>query len=192
MGEPLLVAVLAAGRGSRFGGGKLDAECAGKRLGQWALDAVAAAGLPPGVIVVPPTAPVFAQGSGWDLLANPQAEEGLGTSVAVAAGEARRRGAAGLLVLLADMPLVDPGYLRRLAGAPMPAATRHAGDRAGVPALLGPGQYAALEALTGDRGAAAVLAGYPGLSLLDPLPGMLADVDRPEDLAPAISRLRAP
>ena len=39
MAEPH-VAVLAAGRGKRFGGGKLEATCAGKPLGRWVLDAV--------------------------------------------------------------------------------------------------------------------------------------------------------
>ena len=49
-----LVAVLAAGAASRFGGGKLDAMLAGKRVGQWVLDAVAAAGLPPPVLMRDP------------------------------------------------------------------------------------------------------------------------------------------
>ena len=35
----LAIALLAAGGATRFGGGKLDAQCAGKPLGQWALDA---------------------------------------------------------------------------------------------------------------------------------------------------------
>ena len=40
MGDAVFVAVLAAGRASRFGGGKLDADLAGKPVGQWVLDAV--------------------------------------------------------------------------------------------------------------------------------------------------------
>src|SRR5687768_14290118 len=47
MGKPM-VAVLAAGLGSRFGGDKLEAMCAGKPLGRWAIEAVEAAGLGPG------------------------------------------------------------------------------------------------------------------------------------------------
>ena len=59
MGKPL-VAVLAAGRGTRFGGGKLEAICAGKPLGRWALDAVAEAGLEPGIVITGPAAVGFA------------------------------------------------------------------------------------------------------------------------------------
>ena len=39
----LAIALLAAGGARRFGGGKLDADCAGKPLGRWALDAALAA-----------------------------------------------------------------------------------------------------------------------------------------------------
>ena len=45
------VAVLAAGLGTRFGGNKLEAICAGKPLGRWAIEAVEAAGLGPGIVV---------------------------------------------------------------------------------------------------------------------------------------------
>lgn len=188
MGDSLLVAVLAAGRASRFGGGKLDADLAGKPVGRWVLDAVAVAGLVPGVIVVPDAVPAFAAGAGWTLLANPRADAGLGSSVAAAAREAMRRGAARLLVLLADMPLLDPAHLRALLASPSPAATRQPGGHPGVPALFGAELFADLAALAGDRGAAAVLRGRDDLTLIDPPEGMLADVDRPEDLA-AVARL---
>ncbi|MFT3965605.1 MAG: NTP transferase domain-containing protein, partial [Sphingobium sp.] len=80
---PIPVAILAAGRASRFGGGKLDAACAGKPLGRWVLDAVAAAGAPPGLIVVGPRPPAFAGDAlhdGWTVITNAEAERGMGTS----------------------------------------------------------------------------------------------------------------
>lgn len=179
MAEPH-VAVLAAGRATRFGGGKLEAPCAGKPLGRWALDAVERAGLGPGTIVTGPEGLRFAEG--WMALANPQPEDGLGTSLAIAARNALERDAGTLLVLLADMPLVAPAYLRQLAAAPAPAATRQPDGRPGVPALLDRALLEKAAALTGDRGAGPLLS---GATLLDPPPGMLRDVDTPADLTEA-------
>jgi CTP:molybdopterin cytidylyltransferase MocA len=186
----VLVAVLAAGRASRFGGGKLDATLTGKPIGQWVLDAVAAAGLPAGVIVAGAEQPAFAAGSGWDLLHNARAHEGLGTSVALAARHASERDAPGLLVLLGDMPLVDPAHLRRLCESISPAATRYPSGRPGVPALFLPAEYDLLAGLSGDSGAAAVLAGRADVTLHDPPAGMLADVDTAADLASLAEALR--
>lgn len=190
MGEGPLVAVLAAGRASRFGGGKLDADCAGQPLGAWVLDAVNAAGLPAGVIVTGPDTSAFARKSGWELLPNPLADQGLGTSVAVAALEAIRRGAPSLLVLLADMPLLNAGFLGELARTPAPAATRYPSGRPGVPALIGPDLLPLMAGLTGDRGAASVLAGRADVILFDPPVGMLADVDTAEQLAQVEALIR--
>ena len=193
MGDGLLVAVLAAGRASRFGGGKLDADLGGRPVGQWVLDAVAAAGLAPGVIVVPAAVPGFADAApGWGLLPNPRAAAGLGTSVSAAAQEAARRGAARLLVLLADMPLLDPGHVRALFESAAPAATRYPRDTPGVPVVLPADLFPELAGITGDRGAAAVLRGRADVTLVDPPPGMLADIDRPEDLAALNPPARSP
>ena len=183
MVEPPLVAILAAGRASRFGGGKLDAPCAGKPLGRWVLDAVAGAGLPSGVVVTASAGGAFAAGTGWRQAINPHAEQGLGTSIALAARTAIAGNARALLVLLADMPLVDAAYLRRLASATPPTATAHPDGDPGVPALFGAAQLPALANLGGERGAAALLNVMDGLGVLQPPAGMLRDVDTVEDLA---------
>jgi CTP:molybdopterin cytidylyltransferase MocA len=176
MAEPH-VAVLAAGLGSRFGGGKLEAMCAGKPLGQWAIDAVVGAGLGPGAIVTGPEGVSFAQD--WRLLVNPAPERGLGSSLALAASAALDAGAPTLLVLLADMPLVSADYLKTLAAAPAPAATRQPDGRPGVPALLDRALIEQAATLKGDRGAGPLLA---GAMLLASPEGMLCDVDTPADL----------
>jgi CTP:molybdopterin cytidylyltransferase MocA len=187
MAEPHVV-VLAAGRGERFGGGKLDAICAGKPLGCWVLDAVADAGLAPGTLVVGPGGVHFADARpGWDLLVNPQPEQGLGTSLALAARAALARGDQALLILLADMPLVTPAYLRELAATKPPAATGQPDDHAGVPALLDRALMEKAATLTGDRGAGPLLS---AATLLDPPAGMLRDVDTVEDLAELEAALR--
>lgn len=178
MAEALLVAVLAAGRGTRFGGGKLEAPCAGKPLGQWVLDSVRGAELAPGLIVTGPEGLTFAHG--WRALVNPAPERGLGSSLAIAAQAALDADADALLILLDDMPLVTAEFLMRIAGTPAPAATRQEDGRAGVPALLDCALIERATTLNGDRGAGPLLA---GAALLDPPAGMLHDVDTAADLA---------
>ncbi|OYX06873.1 MAG: hypothetical protein B7Z08_13365 [Sphingomonadales bacterium 32-68-7] len=177
MAEAPLVAVLAAGRATRFGGGKLEAMCAGKPLGRWAVEAVKAAGLAPGVIVTGPDGVSFA--AGWTALVNPRPEEGLGSSLAIAARHALDGDAPALLVLLADMPLVTAAFLRDLAAAPAPTATRHPDGRPGVPALLDRDLIAAAAQSTSDRGAGPLLR---GAAFLDAPAGTLRDVDIAADL----------
>jgi len=190
----LLVAILAAGRATRFGGGKLDAPCAGKPLGQWAVDAVAAAGAAPGLIVTGPDGPDFAQAAlwdGWTLVTNPAPEEGLGPSVALAARHAECVGAEALVLLLADMPLVSPEVIRALLEpAGHPVALRYPGGRPGVPARFPAAMFADLAALTGDRGAAALLQGRGDLRLIDGDPVVVTDVDDAASLAHAEALLR--
>lgn len=191
------IAVLAAGRASRFGGDKLDAPCAGKPLGQWVLDAVAAAGASPGLLVTGPTAPAFAVEAGWDgwtLLTNPNPEDGLAGSVALAACHAEHQKADALLLLLADMPLVSPatiGEMLEQAPATMPLAMRYPGGYPGVPARFPASLFGALAALTGDRGGAALLAGGDDTRFLDLPPDALIDVDDRAGLARAEALLRS-
>jgi len=183
--------VLAAGTARRFGGGKLDAPCAGKPLGRWALEAVRQAELPAGLIICGPDGAAFADGAGWELLPNPTADQGLGTSLALAACTALARDARALLVLLADMPLVEAEFLKKMAAATPPAATCYPDGDVGVPALIGHAQLPALAELKGDHGAAPLLALMEGLTVLAPPEGMLRDVDRPEDLAEVERQLSA-
>ncbi|MWV28609.1 nucleotidyltransferase family protein [Aurantiacibacter rhizosphaerae] len=183
-----LVAVLAAGSAKRFGGGKLDAACAGKRLGQWALGAVLRAGFAPGVIVVGPQPPAFAEAAtGWHLLTNPSPEEGQGTSVALACAEAARQ-SRGVLLLLADMPLVETYHLRRLAACQSGAATLYPDGRLGVPTHIAADDVARFTALHGDSGAGKLLSDVTGITVFDAPTDSLRDVDDPQALE-AVERL---
>ncbi len=186
-----LVAVLAAGLASRFGGGKLDADCGGKPLGQWALDATAAAGLPAGVIVVGPQSPSFAKAvAGWKLLTNPAPEQGLGVSVSLVCREAQAQ-SRPILLVLADMPLVSPDHLKRLCLAPASAATLYPGNRAGVPAFIAPDDVGKFTQLRGDSGAGRLLSGLDGLTLHEASTGTLLDVDDAQSLEAAKQSLAA-
>lgn len=187
----LAVAVLAAGRASRFGGGKLDAPCAGRPLGRWVLDAVEAAGLPPGVLIVGPDSPAFADDAmadGWALITNPAPEEGLGGSVALAASHADCLRAEALVLLLADMPMVGADDISLfLTHQPLsqPVAARYPNGRPGVPARFPASMFTTLTSLTGDRGAAALLRDRADLHLLDIPAENLIDVDDADGLANA-------
>jgi CTP:molybdopterin cytidylyltransferase MocA len=179
-----LIALLAAGRASRFGADKLAAPCAGAPLGTHAVCAVLATGLQAVCITAPGPRP------GWlpdtvTALPNPLAAQGLGTSVALAAQEAAARGAPALLIHLADMPCVTPELLLAVAAAGPLAACRHPDGRPGVPALFPAARFAELAALNGDRGAGGLLAGGPDVALIDCHADDLLDVDTPEALARA-------
>lgn len=178
----LAIALLAAGSARRFGGGKLDADLAGKRLGRHALDAVLTLGCGKPLIVVGPEAAAFATEAQTEGLASPvvnsQALEGLGTSVAHAARHAGEAGAKKLLLLAADMPLVSAATLRALieACANAPACVRHADGHPGIPACFPATSFAALAALGGDKGAGALLRSSE-VKVLDIDPRELRDVD---------------
>jgi CTP:molybdopterin cytidylyltransferase MocA len=183
----LAVALLAAGGATRFGGGKLDAPCAGKPLGRWALEAALAVPHERLAVVVGDPAPEFAQGC--ERLVNERAAEGLGTSAALAARWAESCDA--LLVLLADMPLVSARTLRTLAESGGPAAVAYPGNKPGAPACFPALLFPALERLIGDSGAAQVLRRLPGVTVIEVPREELRDVDRPEDLADVEAVLRA-
>lgn len=188
----LAVAVLAAGLASRFGGGKLDAPCAGKPVGRHVLDAAELAGLGhfAPLCITGPEAPLFVQEArGWQRIINPDPALGLASSVAVAAAHARQHGYAAMVVLLADMPLITPAFINDLASRSGAAATLYPEGRPGVPARFPAALFPALERLEGEGGAGQFLRGLADVELLHPAAPMLADVDRPADLAAAEAAL---
>lgn len=116
------------------------------------------------------------------------AELGMGHSLA--AGVRASADAAGWLVALADMPAIEAASYRAVATA------LAAGAAIAVPVFRGqrghPVGFADrwrddLSALTGDRGARALMQGYAALVQQIDVddPGILADIDTPQDLAAA-------
>ena len=186
----LLVAVLMAGLGTRFGGDKLDAPCAGRPLGAWALGMAQGLGAPV-LAVVGPKAPPWLPAD-LPRVINPVPEAGLGGSVALAAQAASARGAGALLTVLGDMPLVSRGTLDRLVELTAEhgmAATRYPDGRRGVPAGFRSVHFANLAALQGEAGARELLRACPAEALVGPDPDELSDVDCPGDLGPVALRL---
>ena len=181
--------LLAAGRASRFGGAKLAAPLAGEggSVGVVACRNLVAA-LPYTVAVVRPGDAALAaalQRAGAQVIACPDADRGMGTSLAFAVAAAHT--ADGWVVALADMPWVGPSTMRAVAAAVAAgaevAAPFHRGAR-GHPVGFGRVCLPALLALAGDEGARQIVAAWGTrvhrVDVDDP--GCLRDVDRPADL----------
>ena len=190
--------LLAAGAGSRFGGGKLLARLADDR----GVAETACARLLPAVdrvVAVVPAQP----GALEDALRAAGAEvvrcdtEAPGMGVSIACGVSASADAAGWLVALGDMPLVPTSQHRLVADA------LRAGADIAAPVCLGrrghPVGFAArfgdeLRALDGDEGARAVLARHREalLELVVDDDAGWQDIDTPSDLAAVNRRLGRP
>jgi molybdenum cofactor cytidylyltransferase len=180
--------LLAAGAGSRFGGGKLLHSLAdGTPIGVAALRNLARV-LPRTVVVVRPGDDDLAALLGREgarVIECAKAVDGMGHSLA-AAVEADAQGG-GWVVALGDMPRVDPRSIEAVAQA------LAAGARIAVPVYRGrrghPVGFAAscreaLLALHGDAGARSLLQRYAAevVNVEVDDPGILQDVDTVEDL----------
>ena len=173
-----IVLVLASGRGERFtasGGAthKLQAMLHGKTVLQRTLDVVQASGLL------------------WHL--EQGANPGMGDSIAAAVRATMNRAdCEGWIVLPADLPLIQPATLRRVADAPAdwPVVRAIHQNRQGHPVRFGLSCRDDLLALRGDAGAAAVVRKW-GLRAVDVDDvGSITDIDTLDDLARAEELLR--
>jgi molybdenum cofactor cytidylyltransferase len=187
--------VLAAGRGSRFGGRKLLAPYRDGVLLDGALKAAIDSPLDPLVLVtgadagdVEAAARSRAARSGRDLRCVHAADHAEGLSASLKAGlAALPQTCEGVLVFLGDMPNVPDGIAARLMAGLQPhhvAAAPSFREERGHPVLMRRELFPSLRDLRGDRGAGLVLAGLGDRLLLveQDDPGVLFDVDRPEDL----------
>jgi molybdenum cofactor cytidylyltransferase len=123
----------------------------------------------------------------WRLVENPDADEGMASSLR--AGVAASPERAFFLFALGDMPAVDPTVPSALvaawrAGGADAVVPVHRGRR-GHPVLLPETWRTDLLSLGGDRGARDLLRARADRVLLLAVddPGILFDLDRPEDVA---------
>lgn len=186
--------VLAAGAGSRFGGGKLLAPFAGGVLLHGALAAAFAAPVRTVIVVTgvdgeAVSAAVRACPAVDGRLRLVHAEdhaEGMGASLRRAAAELGPD-CAGAFVFLGDMPRIPQAVFAPLieaVGAGAPAAAPVFGGQRGHPALIGAALLPNLLTLQGDAGARAILKGLGDrLARVEaPDDGVLFDVDERGDL----------
>jgi len=183
----IAVALLAAGRGERFTGDKLAAELGPYPLWQWAAEAATHAGFVTRFVVASEHSAGLFSGTPWRIAVNARVGEGLASSIRCAAQAAKD--CSRLVILLADMPFVEAGHLRRLALADGALFTRYPDGRHGNPAGFPATTFSRLGGLRGDRGA-----GGDGWSedaeALSPFsPASLFDIDTVADLALAEARL---
>jgi len=111
----------------------------------------------------------------------------LGMASSIASGvQAVSESADGVLLLLADQPLIDKNHLTAMidewTGAPERiVATAYAGT-VGPPVILPRTCFAELRALTGDRGARSVLQRHAAAITSIAFEDAAADIDTPQDL----------
>jgi molybdenum cofactor cytidylyltransferase len=129
------------------------------------------------------------QGETIEVVVCERADEGMGASLACGALETPH--AEAWLVALGDMPYVRPSSIAAVRaaleeGAPLAAPFFHA--RRGHPVGIGARYRAELIAIVGDEGARALLERHSAQLRKIPVgdPGVVRDIDRPEDLAPPL------
>lgn len=181
--------LLAAGRSSRFGADKLSAPLAAKPLIRHAAETLASLPLTRRVAVLGPDAPGLAD-IGFAEVRLPGADQPQSASLAAGIAALGREGLRGIMVALADMPLVTPGHLAALAAAfnGSRAVCSLAGEVRCPPAIFPASQYDQLLAQHGDRGARALLA--EAVAVPAP-PSALIDIDTPADLTRAEALIAA-
>ncbi|MGH3089845.1 MAG: nucleotidyltransferase family protein [Rubrobacteraceae bacterium] len=182
--------LLAAGGGSRFGGGKLFAGFRGKPLVCHALETIRRSPVEEAFVVVGDRAGEIrelCEPYGFTIVENPEWEEGQSTSV-LAGLKALEDDFDAVVVLLADQPLVGAGVVERLVaafegGAKIAVATYC--EKRRNPVLFSREAWVALEEeLEGDEGARRVIRAHPELVSEVPCDGLgdPFDVDTKEDL----------
>lgn len=198
--RPVETVLLAAGRASRMGedsGHKLLALFDGEPLVRRAARAAIEAGVGRVHAVVGFRREAITEalaGLDLDIVENPDFETGMAGSLA-AGVECVSHEAAGALVLLADMPGLSAGHLRKLAAAfrarHARAIVRAAHDgRRGNPVILPREAFAQVLKLSGDLGARAIVESGQ-FEVVDVEIGEAAhlDVDTPEAIRSAGGRL---
>ena len=126
---------------------------------------------------------------GCDVVVCPNADEGMGMSLAYAVRAAGPADA--YLIALADMPFVRPtsiAALRDALAGGAQIAVPYFRTRRGHPVGISGEFQNELEALVGDEGARKVLAAHDADLVKVPVgdPGVIRDIDQPGDLAPPI------
>lgn len=189
MGDRVQVAVivLAAGRSSRMGQHKLVLPLGGRPLVTYAVDAACRSNADAVIVVVGYNAGEVAlalTGKCCHIVANESFADGMATSLR-AGITAVSPNVAGVLILLADQPLVTSSMVNlMLAAANADSHGIHVAGysgRRGNPVYFPRALFGELLAVSGDEGGRSVVARHPELVHLVPMPfeEAVLDVDTP-------------
>ena len=113
------------------------------------------------------------------ILANPDAAEGVASSIRVAVAHAR---GARMLFTLCDQPLVTSEHLRALLAVDAPIVATAYSDTVGVPAVFSSRLADELLTLRGDRGARAIVQLHRADVVAVTFENASVDLDTPSDL----------
>ena len=182
--------ILAAGRGTRFGGGKMLAEIDGRPMLQHVLDRAAEAELRPVIVVLGDDADQIEAAVAWrggeTRVRNPDPSRGISSSVALGLGELRDD-VDRVLVLLGDQPFLTLENCRVITAAPRDPAKPIVAPRydgvPGNPVLLERAAWPLATQLIGDRGMVQIFAAHPELIRYVDVQGDNPDIDTAADLA---------
>jgi molybdenum cofactor cytidylyltransferase len=186
--QPIVAILLAAGAGTRFGGGKLLHPLSdGVAIAAHAARNLAAAQLDVLAVVRPGDFPLsdMLEQEGCHVTQCAEAVRGMGHTLAHGVANTRQSG--GWIVALADMPSIRPSTIRDIAqalrGGATIAAPAYHGER-GHPVGFASALRGELLALTGDAGARSVLERHrDAIQLIESDdPGVILDVDAKSDL----------
>jgi CTP:molybdopterin cytidylyltransferase MocA len=180
--------ILAAGRGSRFGGGKMLALIRGRPMLQHVIDVASAAGLEPIVVVLGADASLIEKTVDWRAarrVVNPDPDRGLSSSLVIGLRELPDQDR--IVVLLGDQPFVTAQNLQRISGSASDPdhpilVPRYADGKPGNPVRLEREAFPLAAALTGDRGMSQLFMSEPDLVRYVDVPGANPDIDTRADL----------
>ena len=170
--------VLAAGESKRLGQPKQLLSYRGEPLVRHAARVALGAGCDETIVVAQPGALREAlRDLPVTIVDNADFEEGMASSIRAASRENAR-----LLIALCDQPLVTSEHLRALLAIEAPiVATQYQGIKA-VPAVFAPELLDELRALTGDRGARAVIDAHANVTQSIVFEPAAVDIDTVPDL----------
>ena len=182
--------ILAAGRGRRFGGGKLLAPIGGRPMLQHVLDLAAAVSLSPVVVVLGHASSALERALEWHReirILNPHPEEGISCSLRVGLSALAGSDTGRVLILLGDQPRLTREQVSTILAVARdperPIVVPRFGGRPGNPVLLERPSWPLAAALQGDRGMSQLFARRADLVRYIDLPGANPDIDTPADLA---------